>query len=154
MRVAVETLIDVSAEEVWARVRTLPLLEHVSAPLIRFAPVDPPVPPTVLADGDYRVSMQLFGVIPMGEQVIGVRFLETLSWPRKLLDDGHSALVSRWYHLIEVWPEGEGRAGYRDSVDIEAGLLTPLVWLFAQLLYRHRQRRWRALARDGFRALG
>jgi hypothetical protein len=39
---------------------------------------------------------------------------------------------------------------YRDQVTIQAGMFTPFIWLFAQLFYRHRQRRWRQLARTGF----
>jgi len=35
-------------------------------------------------------------------------------------------------------------------VTIEAGILTPFVWLFARLFYAHRQRRWAALAAKGF----
>ena len=61
--------------------------------------------------------------------------------------------VERWDHLITIAPDGPSRTRYRDTVDIEAGLLTPFVWLFAQFFYRHRQRRWRALAQTGFRAL-
>jgi len=34
-----------------------------------------------------------------------------------------------------------------------AGMLTPLVAGFARLFYAHRQKRWRALAKNGFHAL-
>ena len=45
----------------------------------------------------------------------------------------------------------DGRTRYTDSVEVRAGLLTPLVWAFATAFYRHRQRRWRRLVRRGFR---
>jgi len=38
----------------------------------------------------------------------------------------------------------------RDRVANNAGILTPCIWLFAQLFYRHRQRRWRQLVKGGF----
>jgi hypothetical protein len=38
-------------------------------------------------------------------------------------------------------------------VHIDAGMLTPLVAAFARLFYAHRQKRWRALAKNGFHAL-
>jgi hypothetical protein len=38
----------------------------------------------------------------------------------------------------------------RDTVEVRAGVLTPFIWLFAQLFYRHRQRRWRALVARRF----
>jgi len=34
---------------------------------------------------------------------------------------------------------------YTDEVEIEAGVFTPLVWLYANLLYRYRQLRWKVL---------
>jgi len=40
-----------------------------------------------------------------------------------------------------------------DRVHIDAGMLTPLVAAFARLFYAHRQKRWRALAKNGFHAL-
>lgn len=33
----------------------------------------------------------------------------------------------------------------RFPVEIRAGVLTPLVWLFAQVFFRYRQMRWRSL---------
>jgi len=68
-------------------------------------------------------------------------------WPKKLRDNGYSALITTWDHWITVEPDGERGTRYRDEVEVKAGLLTPFVWLFAQVFYRHRQRRWRALAR-------
>jgi hypothetical protein len=43
--------------------------------------------------------------------------------------------------------EAMTNARLRDEVDIAAGHMTPIVWAFAQVFYRHRQHRWRALAR-------
>jgi hypothetical protein len=45
---------------------------------------------------------------------------------------------------------GDDRTHYRDVVYVEAGWLTPAIWLYASLFYRHRQRRWRRLVRNGF----
>ena len=35
-------------------------------------------------------------------------------------------------------------------LSFRAGVLTPFIWLFAQLFYRHRQSRWRRLVANGF----
>jgi len=53
-------------------------------------------------------------------------------------------MVRTWDHEISIRHASATCCFYTDSVDIEAGLLTPLVWLFAQALYRYRQRRWRS----------
>ncbi|MBN8607821.1 MAG: hypothetical protein J0L81_12970 [Caulobacterales bacterium] len=49
-------------------------------------------------------------------------------------------------------PDGDG-ALYRDRVRVEAGLLTPGVWMFAALFFRWRQMRWRALVKRGFKSI-
>jgi hypothetical protein len=55
----------------------------------------------------------------------------------------------RWDHWIAIEPERRGTR-YTDTVHIDAGLLTPLIVAFARIFYRHRQRRWRRLAKSGF----
>jgi hypothetical protein len=63
-------------------------------------------------------------------------------------DNGHSMLINRWDHRITLEPSGVGTL-YRDHVIIEAGVFTIFIWAFAQLFYRHRQRRWRKLVANG-----
>lgn len=43
-------------------------------------------------------------------------------------------------------PLSETTCHYTDEVEIRAGRLTPLVWLFGHLFFRYRQMRWRTLA--------
>jgi hypothetical protein len=49
--------------------------------------------------------------------------------------------------VISIKPLDNSRSFYRDTVEIDAGILTFVVWAWANWLYRHRQRRWRALAK-------
>jgi transglutaminase-like putative cysteine protease len=53
--------------------------------------------------------------------------------------------------VIRVEPEAGDGTRYTDTVEVRAGPLTVIVWMFAQAFYRHRQRRWRSLVRHGFR---
>src|SRR5207302_1640781 len=46
-----------------------------------------------------------------------------------------------------IRPSGDGQTLYSDEILIETGWVTAFVWLFAQWFYRHRQRRWRRVAR-------
>ena len=54
--------------------------------------------------------------------------------------------ITAWNHRIRIQPEGSG-CRYTDEVRINAGLLTPMVWLHTQLFFRYRQMRWRRLVR-------
>ena len=57
------------------------------------------------------------------------------------------ARCAAWSHRITVDDEGWGSTRYLDEIEIAAGVLTPFVWVYAQLFYRYRQWRWRRLAR-------
>jgi ligand-binding SRPBCC domain-containing protein len=149
MKVDIATTINLPPDEVWQRVQTPELLMHIAAPLIQFRLIEPATA-TAFKDGDqFRVGMKLFGFLPLADQWIvpSIHLPTDSAWPRKLRDNGHSALISTWDHWITVEPDGKGGTLYRDEVEVKAGLLTPFIWLFAQIFYRHRQRRWRALAK-------
>jgi hypothetical protein len=57
----------------------------------------------------------------------------------------HGGLVDVWRHRMTVEPISAGECRYSDRVEVRAGWLTPLVWAFASVFYRYRQRRWRQL---------
>jgi hypothetical protein len=95
--------------------------------------------------GCYRVTMHLFGLIPLGWQDIGISFPPVDAGVFRLRDNGHSALISRWDHDILARGDNDSTL-YSDTIEIDAGWLTPLVWLFALVFFAHRQRRWRRLA--------
>ena len=141
-----ETVLDAPFETVWQALQGPAVMIAVSAPLLRFRPVDPPVFPARWGAGDMLVAMRLFGVVPLGRQVISPAF-EASDGPRRVLRDrGHGAMVRRWDHSITIAERADGRTGYVDEVIIEAGPSSRrLVALFAGLFYAHRQRRWHAL---------
>lgn len=153
MKLRIDTVIDADADTVWHHVRRPVLLDHVAWPLQRFDPIDPVRLPDQWVDGEYRVRCFMFGFLPMGSQVISISYPATDAPARRLRDNGRGSMMRRWDHLITIRPRGDGRCDYRDEVEIEAGLMTLGVWLFASIFYRHRQRRWRALAQDGFSAI-
>ncbi len=149
MKVDIATTIALPPAAVWRAVQTPDLLRHIAWPLIRFTPVDASAwPEQFTEDLPVPAALWLFGVLPLGKQWIvpSLHLADAAEWPRRLRDNGYSRLIRRWDHWISVEPDGEGGTFYRDTVDIDAGILTPFVTLFAQLFYRHRQRRWRGLA--------
>jgi hypothetical protein len=90
--------------------------------------------------------MWLFGIIPLGRQwIIVSRPNAQGEQARQLLDDGQGDVAKVWRHSITVRTLSPGTTAYRDDVEVSAGLLTPLVWAFAFVLYRWRQSRWRGL---------
>ena len=54
--------------------------------------------------------------------------------------------IRRWNYRKWIEAGSESSCDYTDEIDIDAGALTLLVWLYAHIFYRYRQRRMRKLA--------
>ncbi|WP_157392663.1 hypothetical protein [Nocardia terrae] len=57
----------------------------------------------------------------------------------------YGGVITTWNHTLHVEPLSSDRCRYTDTVDIEAGRLTPLVAAVALAIYRYRHRRWQTL---------
>ena len=149
MKVSLSTAIALPPETVWAEIQTAPLLIHIAWPMVRFTPVGEEPLENFEPGGRYSVKLHLFGCIPFGTQwiVTSVHEPNAGNWPKRLRDNGHSELISKWDHWITIAPHVDGGTHYSDEVDISAGIMTPFIWGFAQFFYWHRQRRWRGLGR-------
>ncbi|MCM0000221.1 MAG: DUF3703 domain-containing protein [Erythrobacter sp.] len=147
MMVSRSTHIALKPDTVWAEVQTAGLLQHIAWPLVRFEPVSSTSFDRFRPGGRYEVKLRLFGIIPFGTQwiVTSLHEADGTEWPKRLRDNGHSALISKWDHWITVTPDPNGGTRYSDEVEVSAGALTPLIWAFAQIFYWHRQRRCRGL---------
>ena len=89
-------------------------------------------------------KMLLFCVITAwSHELRMIRFDEN---EREILSHEQGGPVQIWNHRITVEPLSEKRCRYTDELEVQAGTLTPLIWLFAHLFYRYRQMRWRSLA--------
>lgn len=150
MKVSRSTIIDLSAEIVWSQVQAARLLDHIAWPLMRFIPVGSEPLAHFKQGGRYLVKLRLLGMLPFGTQWIAtsVHQPERGAWPKRLRDNGYSALIRQWDHWITISPDGKDRTRYSDDVEISAGIMTPFIWAFAYVFYWHRQRRWRVLARS------
>jgi hypothetical protein len=134
-----------SAASAWAELRRLELLREVARPLVTFAAVDGEPLPERWAQGEVvRVRSYLLGVIPLGTRSLAIESVDEKR--REIQTRERDPLIRRWDHRISIAPLGEQTCLYADEVEIAAGALTPLVWLFAQAFFRHRHRRWRRVA--------
>ena len=149
MKISKSTNIALSPEDVWREVQTPNLLQHIAWPLIQFHFVDPATF-TYFNDRErFKVSLKLLGIVPLGEQWIvpSIHAERPESWPKRLRDNGFSKLVKTWDHWITIMPNDNGGTRYTDEIEVQAGIFAPVVWAFAWVFYRHRQHRWRGLAR-------
>ena len=150
MKLCQNTVLNLPIDQVIDLVKTPRLLDFVATPLIKFIPTGV-FPLQWEANTDYTTTVLLFGLIPLGQQSIRIRIdpskqIQNQSYV--LVDDGQSALISKWYHQIVLQKIGH-QTMYTDALEIRAGWLTFFVWLFAQIFYWHRQRRWQLLVSTG-----
>ncbi len=146
MRVHVESVLPCTPDKAWEELQRPALHREITRPLFRFVPADPPQFPERWPEGaTLHFRGYLFGFIPIGTHTIFFERIDPAA--RELQSREGGGLVRRWDHLVRLRPTGEGRTLYSDEILIEAGWLTVFVWLFAQWFYRHRQRRWRRVAR-------
>jgi len=132
-------------------VKTLGLLNYVATPVMQFECVDSLEEKTNLEARIYIMKAKLFGFLPLGLHTMEFSYLDSID-QFVMRDNGRSGLCKKWDHIMTFQKREQG-VHYRDGADIQAGILTPLIWLFALFFYKHRQRRWKRLAIYNFRNL-
>ena len=143
------------AERAFKAVHDPAVLRYLLAPLIEVRPIEPKSFPDEYVPGTYVLALRLLGLAPAGRQAMHLEHPapepgEAL--PRYVLRDHGTGDVARiWDHRVIIVPLTDASCQYTDRISIEAGLLTPLIALFARALVRHRQRQLAALASGGFR---
>ena len=99
-------------------------------------------------EGKYLVKMYIFGFIPFGSQWIVISIDDQM---KHIRDNGYSKLIKKWDHNIYVNNLDKGRTLYLDTIEIKAGILTPIIGLFAHIFYRVRQRNWKKIINNNFK---
>ncbi|MBI1394292.1 MAG: hypothetical protein GC152_16310 [Alphaproteobacteria bacterium] len=152
--IRVGTILNAPADRVFEEARKPRLLQFVAGGdfggRLAFRPIDPLAFPETWEEREYRVMMLWRGFLPIGEQIIGMELPTPENGRYFVRDNGRSATISRWDHLITIEPTGDGRAAYEDRLDLDAGRLTPVIAAWAKGFYEHRQRRWARLVDAGF----
>lgn len=144
MIVMVSSDFNASADLVFQKVMQPSLLVEVASPVIRFEPIMPDELPTIWnIDQEYIFKIYLFKIIPMGLHRIQLVKIDGKNKQISSMETGKIAKV--WNHTIIIEKDTDGNARYTDIVEIKAGVVTFFVYLFAQLFYRHRQRKWKNL---------
>jgi hypothetical protein len=146
MVVCVRTNLKVPAETVWEKLNMKSTYLYVTCGMVSYSGSEDW--PDHLFEPGTAVSTKvcLFHLLP----ALPYRF-QVVRRDERLYEietDERGILIRAWHHLMKVNVVGEATSVYLDRVWIDAGILTPIVWLFAQLFYRFRQHRWRLLARE------
>jgi hypothetical protein len=137
------TRLEASADAVWTAVKTPAAFRTVTRGLL--------VMPVIKGrtdewrEGETVVGwVFLFGLVPFSRHHLQIAAIDDST--RTLSSREHGGLLRSWNHDIVVMPVDDAQCTYRDRIEIDAGLFTPLVAVYARWFYSMRQRRWRVLA--------
>jgi hypothetical protein len=145
MVVDASTILNCSAAKAWKEVQKSSLLRHVIWPLARIVPVGAPFPERWSEGLTIQCKSFVFGIIPIGVRTLHFEKIDHKNYQIQTREN--DPLIARWDHLVSINPLDDTRSIYRDTIDIDARSLTLVVGAWANCFYRHRQRRWRALAK-------
>ena len=136
--IRIEGFYDVPADVLWRHVVRYDALEAaMSGRLVRVK-----CPPGEERVGDdVTLVFKLFGAVPVGRWRFKVVARDDIG--RRLRSTESGTGVRRWTHEIGIEEAGNDGSRLSDTIEIDAGVLTPIIVRFARSEYerRHRLRR-------------
>lgn len=144
----ISTQLACTESQLWQYIIKPDSLQFVASPILTFVPIEPGVFDGEWKVGrDYPLKLYFLKVIPLGVHTI---HLVKVDKDKNLISSRESGLLARvWNHTISFQEIEPGTVSYTDEIEIRAGWLTPFIWLFAHVFYRHRQRRLKVLLKNG-----
>ncbi|RFA19478.1 hypothetical protein [Subtercola boreus] len=154
MKVMLKLTLDCSVDAAWRALQSPAVFREVSAPLLSVSSLEPGGFRTTWPEGENRVEIEAFGLLPMGRQVIDIDRTHTQHPGVRIIHDkGHAAsgaltLVTKWDHrmAVSVDPYEPAKTLYRDRLIIGAGALTPAIWMSMWAFWQVRGVRLKQLA--------
>lgn len=145
----ISTRLACSEGELWQKITEPKSLQFVTSPLLRFVPVKQGGLAGAWQVGvPYPLRLYFLNVVPLGWHTILLTKIDKET--NTIVSQESGQLAHVWNHTISFQEIAPGIVSYTDEIEIRAGWLTPAIWLFAQLFYRYRQRRWRVLLQKQF----
>lgn len=134
-------------DKLFALLQKLETLQYIARPYATFTPLDKKRE-IIWKEGErpsFRFS--LFGIIPLGIHRINViRFDKE----NGIYTNEGNRLVPVWNHEIILEETDDRKCLYTDKVEIGAGWKTVFIWLWANLFYSHRQKKWKKLLKNPY----
>ncbi len=116
------------------------LMRYVLRPILHIYRLNVPDRIDVGTEGSARLWW--FGLIPSWTHHITVKQLDAT----EIYTNEHGGPVQTWNHRLTFEPLDDDRCRYTDEIETEPGWRGAPTRVFVRLMFRHRHRRWRALA--------
>ncbi|MCI6795504.1 MAG: hypothetical protein MR581_05990 [Lachnospiraceae bacterium] len=137
------TVFPARREEVFQKLQQFKTLQYIAAPYASFVPAEGAVDMVWKAGSISRYRFKLFGIVPFGTHMICIECFD-MDVIQSRESNGY---VSVWNHKILLQDRGS-QTGYTDEVEIKAGWKTLFIWIWANMFYAHRQKKWLRLLNE------
>lgn len=142
-RVVVRTDLPAGAAVVWRAMQRTSTLAYLCRGVLGLPDLNR-YGPVIVPDTEAVTRLRLFHLIPLHRHTI--RVLRVDDRAREIETEEHGGPLRSWHHVLQVEPGPGHGSRYTDTVDVDAGRLTPLAVGVVHAFYRYRQYRWRRLA--------
>jgi len=140
----ISTYFDCTEEKLWEKIIEPKSLQFVASPMLSFKPlIKGELDGEWVIGKTYELKLHFLKIVPLGRHRIKIVTIDRES--NTIVSNESSALASVWNHTIRFEKCEQNKLSYSDEIEIKAGWLTIAIWAFAQLFYRHRQKRWKIL---------
>ena len=126
-----------SRKTVFEKLQKLETLQYIASPFATFEPVGNAAAKWE-AGGESSYRFCLFGFIPYGTHTIRIIRFD----PDRISSREGNEHVPVWNHDITLVSLDDSHTEYTDRVEIHASWKTVFVWLWANMFYAHRQKKW------------
>ncbi|KLE14229.1 hypothetical protein [Clostridium sp. C8] len=147
MLVKVMSIFNCNSDQLFNEIKKSKSLFYIAEPLVKFVEVENHLIPEFWEEGKYLIKMYILGFIPFGSQWIIISMDDDI---KNIRDNGYSKIIKKWDHNVYLKDIGNNRTLYADTIEINAGILTLFIVLFANIFYRFRQKRWKKLINNKF----
>lgn len=147
MFVRISTHFNCTTSKLWEKISRPESLEFIASPILAFVSTSPEALNSDWRVGqNYSFKLYFFKFIPLGWHTIQIMQIDRNQ--NTISSHERGLLVPVWNHTISFREIKPGLVSYSDEIEIWAKWLSPFVWLFAHIFYRHRQRRWKILLQN------
>ena len=143
--VSITTKLALSADEVWQMLTRKSTFLYVTRGMVGYSGAEEWPERLFCPRALIVTKLRILHFLPPTPHVVEIVRVDEDAMQVETRESGGP--VRSWKHNMQVEAIRSDLCRYTDRIEIQAGLLTPAVWLFACLFYRYRQMRWRLLTR-------
>ncbi len=146
MTVRESKIFPASKDKVYEILKNFDILKKITYPYISFEPINNSEDLEWKVGETFVFKAKLLTVIPFGTHTIHVLEFDK---DKRIYTNEVNTYVPVWNHEVRLEELADGATKYIDIVEIYAGWKTVFVYAWAKLFYRHRQRKWVRILKQG-----